>query len=196
MLSRANKMVEMKGSSEGGVNFLSWRDWLLFIVALVLVVNVFWTLVIHFKMRALYIMLPAVPAALPRVAAASVFTPPPQFVFYLPIMPVSNQTTSTTYAEILCIFQLYSPTEVILVAALIVVVSTLLGLVVFNRLKCPSWRTGLVLEVGNNITSVKISICQLPHPANFYHFNVFFVIRCFCNYEVIFSLASLRSLVS
>jgi len=128
-----DKMVEMKGSSEGGVNFLSWRDWLLFIVALVLVVNVFWTLIIHFKMRALYIMLPAVPAA------ASVFTPPPQFVFYLPTMPVNNQTTPTTYTEILRIFQLYAPTEVILVAALIVVVSILLGLVVFKRLKRPSW---------------------------------------------------------
>jgi len=167
-----DQIVKMKGIGDNAVNWLSWRDWLLFIAVVVLVVNVFWTLLLHFRIRALYIMLPAVPTALPRVSAV-LPTPPPQFIFYLPTAPVKNQTAHTSYTEILRIFQFYAPIELILVAAMVIAVMIWLGLFVFRRVKCENYRTFLFVEIGNNKTSVLVSVAKLRHPPNFYQFNVF-----------------------
>jgi len=157
-------MVARSKNIGEGLNVFSWLTWMQFIIGFVLIVNLIWTIIIHFRVRAICILLPAIP----RAAAY------PKLIYYLPTEPSQNaQDDSVDYKEILRVLKIYVPVELILLSLMILVAVTLAIWVVVKRVNRGRFMTSLYLEVGNNNTSVYLLVGHLKHTPSYYRINIF-----------------------
>jgi len=107
-----DQVVKAKGLARD-VNLLSWQTWLEFVVIFIVVINVVWTIVIHFRVKNLYALL----AVVPRASAY-----PYSLIYFLPTEASKTMHDSSwSYKEILNKLREFVPMEILFISVCIIV---------------------------------------------------------------------------